>query len=249
MSWRRFIEFVDWTARAHFVGTMLWGGGGWAVTFFATSANGWDVSSVWISSLIAGACCAFIFIAFKLRRIETLDRPKIEGADRRRLVTRAAFDLEESSAFYNSWLYPAADNSSHVLQRVLHAIRKHPDGAVRSHEALIQRSIIDEERAAISRLSNALRGIDLSDADDIQDRIGGYYRSYQGVRTWIAKGIELTGIDLSHDSIFQEWKRVDGDFIRELRRLIGPPRYDRLRQVVQGIGWNENVTRDLFGSR
>jgi hypothetical protein len=71
---RRIIEFIDWVARVHFVGTMVWGGGGWAVTFFATSANGWDVSLVWISSVFAGACCALIFIAFKLRRFESLGK-------------------------------------------------------------------------------------------------------------------------------------------------------------------------------
>jgi len=37
---RRIVEFVDWIARAHFVGTMCWAGGGWAVTFFGASAWG-----------------------------------------------------------------------------------------------------------------------------------------------------------------------------------------------------------------
>jgi hypothetical protein len=63
--WRRFIELFDWAARVHFAGTAVWAGAGWAVTFFATSASGWDASLVWLASLFAGACCAIIFMAFK----------------------------------------------------------------------------------------------------------------------------------------------------------------------------------------
>jgi hypothetical protein len=63
--WRRFIELFDWVARVHFAGTAGWAVAGWAVTFFATSANGWDVSAVWLASLFAGACCAIIFMAFR----------------------------------------------------------------------------------------------------------------------------------------------------------------------------------------
>jgi hypothetical protein len=66
--WQRVIGLLDWMARVHFVGTMLWGVGGWAVTFFSTAASGWDASSVWIASIFVGACCAIIYIAFKLNR-------------------------------------------------------------------------------------------------------------------------------------------------------------------------------------
>jgi hypothetical protein len=74
---RRFIEFVDWAARFHFIGTMAWAGGSWAVTFFAASANGWDPVSVWMASLGAGGCGALIFIAFKARRypVATIPHP------------------------------------------------------------------------------------------------------------------------------------------------------------------------------
>lgn len=71
IMWQRFIEFIDWAARVHFVGVVLWAFGGWAVTFFTTSVNGWDASAIWIASVVAGACCAFIFIAFKLHRFES----------------------------------------------------------------------------------------------------------------------------------------------------------------------------------
>jgi hypothetical protein len=64
----RIVSLLDWAARVHFVGTVLWGTGGWAVTFFGTSASGWDAATVWLSSLFAGACCAFIFVAVKAGR-------------------------------------------------------------------------------------------------------------------------------------------------------------------------------------
>jgi hypothetical protein len=69
---RRILEFVDWAARVHFVGTMALAGGGWAVTFFATSAYGWDAAAVWVASVVAGACCALMFIAFKVNRFSVV---------------------------------------------------------------------------------------------------------------------------------------------------------------------------------
>ena len=128
------------------------------------------------------------------------------------------------------------------------AIRKHSDNAVRSHEGLLQRSIVDEERAALSRVSNALRGIEPNSDADLQDRLGWYYRNYQNNRTWIAEGMKLTGLDLARDAVFQEWRRLDAEFLRELRRLSGPQHYDRLRRLIQEVGWGETVTHDIDGS-
>jgi hypothetical protein len=65
---RRIVEFIDWAARIHFLGTVAWGGGGWAVTFFGASAYGWDPISVWVASVVVGACCALIFIGYKAHR-------------------------------------------------------------------------------------------------------------------------------------------------------------------------------------
>ncbi len=65
---RRLVEFIDWAARIHFVGWIAWAGGGWFVTFLAASAYGWDPVSVWVGSVVVGACCAMIFIAFKVHK-------------------------------------------------------------------------------------------------------------------------------------------------------------------------------------
>jgi len=152
---------------------------------------------------------------------------------------------QQIQSFYNSWLHPAAENINQVMQLVIIALRRHPDAAVRNQESLVQRSIVDEERAALSRLSNALRGVDRTSGADLQDRIGGYYRNYQNNRTWVAKGMSMTGLSLAHDSIFREWRRLDAEFIHELRRLSGHPRYNRLRQLIQEVGWGETVTRNI----
>jgi hypothetical protein len=124
-------------------------------------------------------------------------------------------------------------------------MQDHPDSAVRSHESLIQRCIFDEERFALARLSNAIVGIEQTSNDDLADRLGSYFRAYQLVRTWIAQGVQLTGVDLQTYSIFQEWRRLDRSFLDELRRFTGPSRYDRLRRQLDSVGWGENITRDL----
>jgi hypothetical protein len=100
-------------------------------------------------------------------------------------------------------------------------------------------------RAAFSRISNALRGIEPTSDAELQERLGCYYRNYQNTRTWIAQGMKLTGLSLARDAIFQEWRRLDTDFLRELRQLSGPTRYDRLRHLIQEVGWGETVTRDI----
>ena len=53
-------------ADRHFAGTMVCGGVGWLVALVVTFANGWDASSMWIASVVSGACCALVFIAFKI---------------------------------------------------------------------------------------------------------------------------------------------------------------------------------------
>jgi hypothetical protein len=63
---------VDWIARLYFLGTMASAGIGWAVTFFATSAQGWDAAAVWVASVIVGAGCAIIFIALKASKASVL---------------------------------------------------------------------------------------------------------------------------------------------------------------------------------
>jgi hypothetical protein len=160
---------------------------------------------------------------------------------RRRRTPDKTSVSDEVQTFYNSWLYPAAENINQVLQRVMHAIRKHPDYAVQTNGAIIQR-IMDEERAALSGVNNALRGIENVDNLGLQNRIGAYYSAYQGCRTWIIEGFKLTSLDLSKDSIFQEWQRLDTDFLRELRRFSGPPQHERLRHLIGEVGWGENIS-------
>jgi hypothetical protein len=63
---RRFIELLDWPGNRPFAGAMVCGGVGWLVTLFVTFANGWDTTSMWIASVVSGACCALLLIAFKI---------------------------------------------------------------------------------------------------------------------------------------------------------------------------------------
>jgi hypothetical protein len=164
---------------------------------------------------------------------------------KRHLRSQTAVEIQ---CFYHSWLRPTSENINHVIRLIMIAMHKHSDAAVRSQEGLIQREIVDNERAAFSRLSNALQGAERTSNADLQERLGGYYRNYQNNRTWIAEGMKLTGLRLSHDAIFREWRRLDVDFLRELRRLSGPPRYDLLRQLIKEVGWGEIVTRDIESS-
>ena len=156
--------------------------------------------------------------------------------------------LEEAQTFYNAWLKPAGESGSQVLRRVLRAIRDHPDEAVSGQEGLIQKSVVDPERRALSMLNNALSGqISINDAEQLQDYIADYYRAYQGMRTWIKQGGKIAGFAFNSDLIFQEWLHLDEQFLNALRQFTGPPRYDHLRGKVAGVGWGENITNALRG--
>ena len=61
-----FYGLLDWPASRHFGSTMVCGGVGCLVTLFVTFANGWDASSMWMASVVSGACCALVSIAFKI---------------------------------------------------------------------------------------------------------------------------------------------------------------------------------------
>jgi hypothetical protein len=77
---RRILEFIDWAARAHFVGTALWATGAWAMTFFGLSAIGWDAGTVWVGSVVVGACLALIFIAVRTRGVKATSHPAVIAA-------------------------------------------------------------------------------------------------------------------------------------------------------------------------
>jgi hypothetical protein len=201
-------------------------------------------SSLWhFVPLLLLTVVFLIWLARQLGWIDRGDKKRIGifslwGFKRRRFI-------KEIQPLFNSWLQPAAETGSQILQRVMLAMRGHPDPAVSGHEGLVQRSIADEERAALSRLSNALRAIEPTNPNDLQDRLGAYYRTYQHMRTYIALEARFTGASLQGDSIFQEWTRLDERFLAELRQFAGPLKYDRLKAKIKEVGWSENVTREL----
>jgi hypothetical protein len=208
---------------------------------FTLAGVGAPIVTWWVSAPIMAACAGVAVWGF----LPLIPKARQRG---QRLSWFRQKPSDEVASFYNSWLYPAAENVHQVLQLVLHAIQKHPDYAVQTNGAMIQR-IMDDERAALSGISNVLRGKEAADNLDFQDRIGAYYRAYQGCRTWISQGLKLTVVDLRGDPIFQEWLRLDEKFLDQLRQLSGPSRYDRLRELINAVGWGESITRDLRGNK
>lgn len=127
---RRIIEFIDWAARVHFIGTVSWGVGSWAVTFFGLSAFGWDPGLVWVGSFIAGACGSVIFIGVRTRG----ERPKaVAEALTPVTATPLEPDIDARVAFYeilanSQWSmqqtpgtdHPVSDWLARKLDREIH---------------------------------------------------------------------------------------------------------------------------------
>ena len=152
--------------------------------------------------------------------------------------------LAEVGALYNSWFVPAGDGAHRALQYLIGAASSHRDKKVQGYARVIQR-YADDERAALSAVSNALKGTERTDWIDIQNRLGKYVHAYRACRDWISKGIAYTGVDASKHSVFERWWRADSDFLSVLKAAIGLPRYKTLRGHVEGVGWGENVTDEL----
>jgi hypothetical protein len=150
--------------------------------------------------------------------------------------------LEEVTTFFNTTIKPTAEAEYNVLQRTLVLMNKDPN--LSYFVGLIQRSIVDEERNALSSISNVVTGADKSDMDDIQDRLGRYYRSYQNSRTYIAQAREK-GIDLSDYPMFESWKRLDVQAIDAYRIFSAAPKYKRLLGLIQQTGWGEGITHTI----
>jgi hypothetical protein len=68
--WSKFTKILEWIGHGQTLG-QIWGwlglptigvgAAGWAVTFFASAADGWSVTGVWLASLAAGLMSAAIY--------------------------------------------------------------------------------------------------------------------------------------------------------------------------------------------
>jgi hypothetical protein len=151
----------------------------------------------------------------------------------------------EIEAFCNSWLWEAASGADQILRFVTTEVYRHPDPAVRNQAGLIQKAIIDEERTALILVQNALRGLEPTTDDDLQDRLGKYYRAYQSCRTWIAMGAQSANIPVGKNVVYQAWLKSDKQFLIEIRRFAGPPKFNRLRREIAAVGFGDGITLEL----
>lgn len=203
------------------------------VTEIATSPVAWFV-------VIILALTASFFVK---NGIEQKNKPLAVTRD-----TASTMEIERDKMrmFFNSWLAPAGGGANQLLTWMIGAPRYYEDDAVRNHEPLMQKGIIEPERAAFLALSRALFETDPSpDARELQILMAKYYKTYQDARTWIVKGAKVTGCQLQGYGPFEEWRRNDARFIEELRRLSNSSRYGHLRAGIDQVGWGELTTRDL----
>jgi hypothetical protein len=203
--------------------------------------NGPNVDSrVILGSLSLGMIYAFLIWGVPaIRRLDHAEKPK--GASTPDLPACAA----EIEAFCNSWLWEAAKGADQILRFVITEVFRHPKPEVKNQAGLIQKSISDEERTALALLQNALRGIEPTTDDDLQERLGKYYRAYQSCRTWIVLGSQSAHIPIGKNVVFRSWLKSDEQFLVELRRFAGPAKFVRLRREIQAVGFGEGITLEL----
>lgn len=145
------------------------------------------------------------------------------------------------NALYNAYLEPAGNAANSLLVGVCGDLYAKGDATQKRLAGLVQR-VIDEERAALAGLSNAISGIEPTSRDDLQERTVTYFRAYQGLRTQIA---ENATPEMRASAAFKAWLTLDAGFLDILRHVSARPQFVRLLGGIKSVGWGEQQTVSL----
>jgi hypothetical protein len=156
--------------------------------------------------------------------------------------------LEDFTAFFNSWLKPAAHEVHNAINFLAARMGQEHTPLAGQVGTLAHQAIVDPERAMFAALSNRLSGID-DDQRDLLVIAGDYYRRYQACRTWIAQFAENLHMDVKTYHATSVWLAHDQAFLHELRRLCGQSQFQKLFEQVAPTGWGEGITLRLNEDR
>jgi hypothetical protein len=156
--------------------------------------------------------------------------------------------LKEFTAFFNSWLKPAAHEVHNTINFLAGRMGQEHTPLAAQVGNLAHQAIVDPERAMFAALSNRLSGVD-GDQRDLLVIIADYYRHYQACRTWIAQFAENLHMDAKTHPATAVWIMHDQAFLYELRRLCGQSQFQKLLEQVAPTGWGEGITLRLNEDR
>jgi len=209
------------------------------IAFFAIASS---PSFHWAGGIIIGFAVGVWLDATLKRRDETLKTTAPVAKDDPDI-------LEDFTAFFNSWLKPAAHEIHNAINFLTARMGQEHTPLAGQVGNLALQAIVDPERAMFAALSNRLSGVDDDDQIDLIVIAGNYYQRYQACRTWIAQFAENLHMDIKTHPATAVWFVHDQAFLHELRRLCGQSQFQKLLEQVAPIGWGEGITLRLNEDR
>lgn len=143
--------------------------------------------------------------------------------------------------FMDAWARPAFEAARRLLGLARDALRGEDNLAKRDLAVLYQR-VCDGADRAYSLAFNAVKGLDGSPVPQVA--VGDFHREYQGMVTWISKGLDHAVLD-PDSSWYQEWYASDARFMDELRQVAARPGRSALRDNLRAAGFNEGIRHKL----
>lgn len=159
---------------------------------------------------------------------------------RRKLVDEEAL-REEIAVLARS----AAEPAFRRVQKLANRIKDSLDQNYRTKQLLailIEQSVVDPFLGiwAVLRVSLEPDATPMG-LEKWQDLIGDCFRKYQRLVMWVYYGGREINFPFSEDADYQRWEKEDRDFLRRLRDLIATEGFSELRQIVEEIGWDDEV--------
>lgn len=148
-------------------------------------------------------------------------------------------------ALMRSFGQPAMDEATRILRDLTWRRREAGEGEIAT---LVEHQHYDPALRALALANNALTRPEsdgYNDPDRAQELFGAMYRAYQGVSSGILSCFNALGERPRDHVLYASWRRVDEQFVNDLRRLAAQDGFESLRREAAGVGHGEGVRRDL----
>jgi hypothetical protein len=228
---------------AYALGALIVGLLGWAFTFFSSALEGWSVTSVWLTSLIAGALCAIIWAAVghSLRNRNSSSSVTPLSSEK-----RTASESRMVADYQAALKLPIIDEAISVLNH--NAVFEQPiDDAGKFIVSIVPELKAGRRDELVARL-NELRQRFVAN----NQRIGTLYVQIESIHEDIATLLVQPYSDALMEGIYElseALTKLDNPAASNLEYWIKPP-LDKFKAGVSGVGaWRGTTLFALFDLR
>jgi hypothetical protein len=85
----------------------------------------------------------------------------------------------------------------------------------------------------------------MASGDDLQRQFGEFYEAYQWCSRWIHFAGKNANYPLATLHPYKQWRKVDADFLGELKRVVANHGMEILSEAVKDSGWGETIRESV----